>query len=238
MMNKYGLALFGCTLGLAGCSQQRVPEDWQLTTLLKRTEARASGADAIDAQAVGCLRAWSGDAELAKGLSVLVAGEDGRKRCRERVDGWLADATRNPAKFTFEEISTPETARRAMNLLEADLAAIPKPGSSEIPAALRKPPPIAKPRPADPNVDLGAAGAELAEAEALCQQAAAAANAPDASSGLRRFAPYCSQSLSRLRASMEALSKKGGTPAQLEGYASNARNLAQTAREILAAPPK
>jgi hypothetical protein len=238
MMNKYGLALFGCTLGLAGCSQQRVPEDWQLSALLKRADATPSGTDAIDAQAVGCLRAWSGDAELAKGLSVLVAGEDGRKRCRDRLDGWLADATRNPAKFTFDEVSTPAVARRAMNLLESGRTAVPEPGNSEIPSALRKPPPIAKPRPADPSVDLGAAGAELAEAEDLCRQAAQAAAAPDASSAVRRFAPYCSQSLSRLRASMEALSKKGGTPAQLEGYASNARNLARTAREILAAPPK
>jgi hypothetical protein len=208
-----------------------------LVTLLKRADATASGNDAVDAQAVGCLRAWSGDAELAKGLSVLVAGEDGRKRCRERLDGWLADATRNPAKFTFEEVSTPDVARRAMTLLGAGGVAAPRPGSSEIPAALRKPVPIAKPRPADPSVDLGAVGAELAEAEALCQQAAQAASAPDASSKVRRFAPYCSQSLSRLRASMEAVSKKGGTPAQLEGYASNARNLARTAREILAAPP-
>lgn len=236
-MNKYGLALLGCTLGLAGCSQPRVPEDWQLTALLQRDDANAPGKQAIDGQAVGCLRAWSGDAELAKGLSVLVAGEDGRKRCRERLEVWLADGTRNPAKFTFEEVSAPDSARRAMNLLEVDRVA-PKPGTGEIPAALRKPVPIAKPRPADPNVDLGASGAELAEAEALCLQAAQAASAADANAALRRFAPYCSKTLSRLRASMEAVSKKGGTPAQLEGYASSARNLANTAREILAAPPK
>lgn len=237
-MNKYGLALLGCTLGFAGCSAPRVPEDWQLTALLQRDDANAPGKQAIDGQAVGCLRAWSGDAELAKGLSVLVAGEDGRKRCRERLEAWIADETRNPAKFTFEEVSAPDSARRAMNLLESDRSAVQRPGSGEIPAALRTPAPIAKPRAADPGVDLGASGAELAEAEALCQQAAQAASAPDANAALRRFAPYCSKSLSRLRGSMEALAKKGGTPAQLEGYASTARNLANTAREILSAPPK
>lgn len=235
-MNRFAFALMAGTLGLAGCSSPRVPEDYQLSTLLQRDDAKAAGKRTIDAQAVGCLRAWSGDAELAKGLSVLVAGEDGRKRCRERLEGWLADGTRNPAKFTFDEIATPDVARRAADLLAADRAAVPTPGSGAIPPALRTPAPAAKPRPADPNVDLGAAGAELGEAEALCQQAVQAAKAPDARSGLRRYAPYCTGSLSRLRASMEALAKKGGSPEQMDAYASSARNLARTARELLAAP--
>ena len=237
-MKKHGLALFGCALGLAGCSQQRMPEDWQLVTLLKRANATASGNDAVAAQAVGCLRAWSGDAELAKGLSVLVAGEDGRKRCRERLDGWLADATRNPAKFTFEEVSTPDVARRAMTLLTARPSATPKPGTDEVPVALRKAGPVAKPRPADPNVDLGAAGAELAEAETLCVQAAQAAGAPGANRSLQRFAQYCGRSLQRLRASMETAARAGRKPEQLESYAVTARNLATNARELMAAPSK
>lgn len=237
-MNKYVLVPLACTLALAACSQPRVPDDAQLTTLLQRPDVRASDRSSIDALAVGCLRAWSGDAELAKGLSVLVAGEDGRKRCRARLDEWLADSTRNPAKFNFEEISAPAVAERAMDLLATRISAVPKPGSDEIPAALRKPGPVAKPRPADPNVDLGAAGAELAEAEALCLQTAQAGGAPGANNALQRFSQYCGRSLQRLRASMETAARAGRKPEQLESYAVTARNLANTARNLLAAPPK
>lgn len=152
-MNKHALVLLGCTFGLASCSQLRVPDDAQLATLLQRPDSRVAARVGIDALAVGCLRAWSGDAELAKGLSVLVAGEDGRKRCRARLDEWLADAKRNPAEFTFEEVSSPEVTRRAMALLEARRVAVPKPGD-DIPAALRKPGPVVKLRPPDPSVDL------------------------------------------------------------------------------------
>lgn len=235
-MNKHALVLLGCTFGLASCSQLRVPDDAQLATLLQRPDSRVAARVGIDALAVGCLRAWSGDAELAKGLSVLVAGEDGRKRCRARLDEWLADAKRNPAEFTFEEVSSPEVTRRAMALLEARRVAVPKPGD-DIPAALRKPGPVVKLRPPDPSVDLGAVGAELAEAEALCVQAAQASGAAGARDDLQRFAQYCGRSLQRLRASMEAAAKSGHTPQQLERYAVSARNLANTAREMLAAPP-
>lgn len=237
-MNKYVLVPLGCTLALAACSQPRVPDDAQLAVLLQRPDVRASDRPSIDALAVGCLRAWSGDAELAKGLSVLVAGEDGRKRCRARLDEWLADSARNPAEFDFDEISTPAVVRRAMGMLAAHAAAAPKPGTEEIPAALRKPEPFAKPRPADPNVDLGAVGMELAEAETLCTQAAQAASAPGANPSLQRFARYCGRNLQRLRASMEAAAKAGRKPEQLEGYAVSARNLANAAREVMAAPPK
>jgi hypothetical protein len=206
-----------------------------LATLLKRPDERASARGGIDALAVGCLRTWSGDAELAKGLSVLVAGEDGRKRCRARLDEWLADDTRNPASFTFDDISTPEVARRAMALLDSRVAAT-SPGTRDIPSALRKPGPVAKPRPADPSVNLGAAGAELAEAETLCEQAAKAGVAAGASDGLHRFAQYCGRSLQRLRTSMETAAKAGHKPEQLERYAVSARNIANTAREMLAAP--
>lgn len=238
MNTKHVLVPLGCTLALAACSPPRVPDDAQLATLLQRSEVRAADRSSIDALAVGCLRAWSGDAELARGLSVLIAGEDGRKRCRARLDEWLADAQRNPAQFTFDEVSTPEVARRAMDLLATPTPATLKPGTDEVPAALRRPGPVAKPRPADPNVDLGAAGAELAEAEALCTQAAQAGGAPGANNALQRFSQYCGRSLQRLRTSMESAARAGRKPEQLESYAVTARNLANTARDLLAAPPK
>lgn len=237
-MNKFAFALVAGTLGVAGCSSPRVPEDYQLSILLQRDDAKTAGKSAVDAQAVGCLRAWSGDAELAKGLSVLVAGEDGRKRCRERIEGWLADGERNPAKFTFDEIGTPEVARRAMALLDAPAG--PAAGTARIPDAPRKPAPVVKPRPADPSVDLGAAGAELAEAEQLCVQAAqkAQADGGGSRSSLQRYANYCGNRLQRLRATMEAAAKAGRKPEELAPYATSARGLAQTARDLLAAPPE
>ena len=240
-MNKSVFILVAGTLGLAGCSSPRVPEDYQLASLLQREDARASGTQAIDAQAVGCLRAWSGDAELARGLSVLVAGEDGRKRCRERLEVWLADNARNPAQFTFDEVGTPVVARRAMTLLGTESGEAPSPGAKRIPDALRKPVAVVKPRPADPNVNLGAAGAELAEAEELCTQAAQKAQegaADNPRSGLQRYANYCGTRLQRLRASMETAAKAGRKPEELESYAKSARGLATTARELMAAPPQ
>lgn len=238
-MNAFGWALLGGALAVAGCAKQRVPEDFQLRALLQREDAKAAGNQALDAQAVGCLRAWSGDAELAKGLTVLVAGEDGRKRCHDRMQGWLADSSRNPAKFTFEEVSTPDVARRAKALLDAQAGEVRAPGSGSVPEALRKPVAVVKPRAPDPSVNLGAAGAELAEAETLCTQAAEKAQADGGGprSALQRFAGYCGNRLQKLRATMEAAAKAGRKPEELEPYASSARGLATTARELLAAPP-
>lgn len=71
----------------------------------------------------------------------------------------------------------------------------------------------------------------------MCVQAAQASGAAGARDDLQRFAQYCGRSLQRLRASMEAAAKSGHTPQQLERYAVSARNLANTAREMLAAPP-
>jgi hypothetical protein len=88
-------------------------------------------------------------------------------------------------------------------------------------------------------VNLGAAGAELAEAETLCTQAAEKAQAAGGGprSALQRFAGYCGSRLQKLRATMEAAAKAGRKPEELEPYASSARGLATTARELLAAPP-
>ncbi|HEY6544855.1 MAG TPA: hypothetical protein VIZ64_08175 [Dokdonella sp.] len=239
-MKSCGWALLGGALAMAGCAKQRVPEDFQLRALLQREDAKAAGSQALDAQAVGCLRAWSGDAELAKGLSVLVAGEDGRKRCHDRLQGWLADSSRNPAQFTFEEVSTPDVARRAKALLDAQAGDVHPPGG-RVPDALRKQPvAVVKPRPADPSVNLGAAGAELSEAEILCTQAAqkAQADGAGARSNLQRFANYCGGRLQKLRTKMETAAKAGRKPEELDSYAASARGIATTARELLAAPPE
>jgi hypothetical protein len=240
-MTKLALLLCACLLGVAACSNDRVPDDAQLATLLRAERASpADPAAPLDALAVECLRAWSGDAELAEGLPPRVTGEPARTACRTRVQGWLGDQGRNPANFTFEEVSTPEVARRARALQQArEIAAATNPGSRQVPPALARPAsrpqaPMATPA---SNVDMGAAGAELADAESMCQQAAAAAAAQGARSNLQRFAKYCSSNLKRLRASMESVAKKGADDPRLEGYGKTARNLANTARNLLAAPP-
>ena len=239
-MTKLALLLSACLLGVAACSSGRVPDDAQLATLLRAERASpADPAAPLDALAVECLRAWSGDAELAKGLPARVTGEPARTACRTRVEGWLGDAARNPAKFTFEEVTTPEVARRARALQQArEIAAATNHAGRQVPPALARPTPRPQPMatPAS-NVDLGAAGAELADAESLCQQAASAAAATGARSNLQRFARYCSSNLKRLRASMESVAKNGADDPRLEGYGKTARNLANAARNLLAAPP-
>ena len=237
-MKKIHLILLGCILGVSACSHLREPDDAQLETLLHREDAiKADASASIDANAVGCLRAWSNEPELTQGLPVRIAGEDGRKSCRTRIDGWIADATRNPDKFSFAELSAPATVRRAMSLLDAHAASEKALGSSAIPSALtRRPVTLPRAPTPDPTVDLGAPGAELADAETLCQQIAAASAEPAASADLRRFAGYCGKSLSKLRRSMEASVKAGRKQADLEAFAVSARNMAHIARDLLTAP--
>jgi hypothetical protein len=236
-MNKLGLIVLGCTLGVAACSHLREPNDEQLSTLLQREGATAADAKAsIDANAVGCLRAWSDVPELTRGLPVRIAGEDGRKTCRTRIDGWIADAARNPDKFGFAELSAPDTVRRAMALLDAHAAIASAPGARGVPKELK--PAVIAPRPLpvpDPTVDLGAPGVELREAETLCQQTEAASAAADANRNLKRFASSCGRTLRRLRQSMETSAKSGRTPEKLEPLAITARNMANNARDLLAA---
>lgn len=228
-----------CALGVIACSQLREPDDAQLATLLQGDHANAADANApLDSRTIECLRAWSGDADLLKGMAMRYAGEDGRKSCRTTLDGRVADAGRNPDRFTFAEISAPKVVRRAIELQQARRpAAVADTPTREIPAALRNPRPartgFAAP---DPNVDLGTAGARLQEAETLCLQTQQAAADPAADSGLKRFAGYCMGSLRKLRTTLEASARNGRTPEQLQSLADSADNIANVARELLAAP--
>lgn len=235
-MNKLLPLAALAALGLAACSQLRTPDDAQLTTLLASEHANPAETNApLDARSIECLRAWSGDAELLKGLSVRYAGEDGKRTCRTALDARLAEAARNPDKFTFAEVTAPETVRRAVALQESrKLAALANPAQHQPPAALTQPRlPSAKLVPPDPNIDLGIAGTRLKEAEDLCLQAQQAAGSDD---DLKRFATYCTSSLRRLRSNMETSARKGLGAEQLDAYARSADSLAVTARELLAAP--
>jgi len=238
-MNKLGLCtVIGMLCLTAACSRLREPTDAQLANLLVVERANPADAKApLDTMAIECLRSWSGDADLLKGLSMRVAGEDGQKTCRGKLDGLLADTARNPDKFSFEEVTAPKVVRRAMDLQNARRqAALADPARRQAPPALTQPRPAA---PAnlgtpDPNVDLGAAGSELQEAENLCLQAQQAATAPDAHQRLKSYAAYCVGTLKRLRATMEQAARNGRGQAELGSIAASATNLANTARTVLA----
>jgi hypothetical protein len=240
-MNKLGLCtVIGMLCLTAACSRLREPTDAQLATLLTGASPAAANAP-FDTMAVECLRSWSGDADLLKGLSMRVAGEDGQKTCRGKLDGLLADTARNPDKFSFEEVTAPKVVRRAMELQNARRLAAAADNRNQIPAALtgagagataaRPPATLATP---DPNVDLGVSGTELREAETLCTQAQQAAADPQAKSGVKRFAAFCAGNLRKLRNSMEQAARSGQGQERLSAIAVSAKNIANTARQVLA----
>ena len=237
-MNRLILAAVAGLLLLAGCAGPRELDDAQLVQLLRSDNARPDDATApLDRPAVECMRAWSGDAELMRGLSVRYAGEDGKKSCRTQLEIRIQDEVRNPHNARFEDLTNPATVRRAMALLDARKAAAVQPAAA--PAMPSAHPPaapggfkdqLATP---DPSVDLGAAGARLQEAEALCLEVRGqAATRPD----LKRFADFCGGSLRRLRTTLQESARRGAAPDKLAEIANSADNVARTARELLAAP--
>ncbi|MBN8727664.1 MAG: hypothetical protein J0H15_08160 [Xanthomonadales bacterium] len=238
-MNRLILAAIAGLLLLAGCSGPRELDDAQLAQLLRSENARPDDAGApLDRPAVECMRAWSGDAELMRGLSVRYAGEDGKKACRTQLEIRIQDEARNPHNARFEDLTHPATVRRAMALLDARKA-------SSQPAAAPAMPPARPPAAPggfkdqlgtpDPSVDLGAAGARLQEAEALCLEVRGQVAArPD----LKRFADFCGGSLRRLRTTLEQSARRGAAPEKLAEIATSADNVATTARNLLAAPPR
>jgi hypothetical protein len=241
-MNKLGLSALICVLcATAACSRLREPTDAQLGALL--IGERANPADVntpLSVGAIECMRSWSGDADLLKGLSMRVAGEDGQKTCRGTLDGLLADTARNPDKFSFEDITAPKIVRRAVELQKARRAAATT-APQQIPPALvgtnpvansaRAPDTLAAP---DPNVELGVSGSELQEAEQLCLQTQQAATDPQAKDGLKKFAAFCMRNLRTLRNSMENSARHGQGQERLAAIAVSATNLANAARQVLA----
>jgi hypothetical protein len=236
MMNKFVLTTLACAIGAVACSHLREPSDTQLATLLRSERAQPTDANALlDASAIDCLRAWSGDAELAKNLAPRFATEEGKKGCRAQLDTWIVDPARNPDKFAFADISASKTVHRAIDLQTARRTAmLANPASHQIPAALIRPAAPQAPRAPDPTVDLGAAGMELKDAETLCQQTQQAAATAGASPGLTGYARYCSGNLRQLRTSMEQAAHSGQSSARLDALAKSATTMANIARKQLA----
>lgn len=238
-MTKIRMGVLFCVLGVAACAKHE-PTDAQLLTLLQTERAAATGVKKLDAGAVTCLRAWSGDAELTSGLATGQVSEDGKKTCRVRIDQWIADAARNPEHFSFDDIATPPVVRRVFAMQKAEQVAMLKdPARQDVPPGLMAPAPaqLAKMRAPNPNIDLGVSGAKLAEAEDLCKQVQQAAVGAPANSALARFSAYCVGSLGKLRGSMEGVASSGAT-AKLSMLDQSAENLANTARNLLSTVEK
>lgn len=244
-MKKILFVAIACAIGASACSGTREPTDAQLGTLLRSERADPADAKAqIDALAVECLRAWSDDKELLNNLPMRSAGETGRKSCRARIDGWIADPTRNPDKLTFAEISTPKSVRMAMGLQSARNVASPgnaveMPNDQQrIPAALTRPtsaPAGAYVAPVS-NIDLGAASMPMQQAESLCEQASRAIAGGNTNPRIVSYAKFCATSLPKMRSSMEQFSQAGNTRA-MESLAQSAENMANAARDALAESP-
>lgn len=232
-MNKFCLPLCACVLALGACTRLHVPTDAQLTQLLRNERAAADDPKApIDRTALDCLRAWSGDSELMQGLSPALVDEAGRKNCRVRVDGFIADSTRNTAQLTFDDVSATATVKRAVALARehapAPAAMAPRTAATPVAAAPIQPP-------AQPKVDLGAYGADIQDAEAQCRKVQEEAAAPGASPRITGFAKFCGKSLARLRNTMETVMLSGGNVEKLRSANESARNLANHARMALGA---
>jgi hypothetical protein len=219
---------------LAGCHHRGEPSDAQLTKLLRSPSAAPSDPRApIDPVAVDCLRAWSGDAELTKALSAPAASDNVKKACRVRVEGWIADAARNPDKLTFDDVSAPPTVRQAVALMQQHRATAALPGNGDAPPAgmMRPKPPAPVPTLPRGPVDVSSAAAGLTELDGLCKQAKDAAasgnNAP-----IARYAPMCDRRIALMRQRVEQLQKDGGTTREAEIINDNVHRMLVFGRQL------
>jgi len=234
--NRMGIAVVAaCVLGLGACNRTRDVSDTELTTLLRVERASATDPKApLDAGAINCLRAWSGDADLIKELQPASAGEAAKASCKPKIDGWLADATRNPDKLSFKDVSAPPAVRRAAVLLGEHQ---PTQLTGELPSKTAAPPAAMMPAPphaplATNSPALGTAVSTINELDDLCTRAKqqGAAGGPNAQT-VTRYANYCQQSVLRLRSRVTAL-EASGDPKQAQALADNAQRLLDVGRRL------
>lgn len=198
-------AIGACVLILAGCSGKADGlTDAELAKLL-HTDGQPDYR--VDADAVLCLRAWSGEAALQDGLPADYHG-DRKDECRRIVQGWLDDPARNPQQLMFTDLAKPKPARRAIALL----AALPPLANAQAAAV---PPPPAMPAPAAPVVaDTFKPTGETVEqrfnsaaeeVDYLCQQARQTIERSGLADGeLTRRVNECVKTAGELRAQMSA----------------------------------
>jgi hypothetical protein len=202
-MKRLAFLAAACVLGTSACSTH-APTDAELVTLLHREGAVDANAP-LDAGAVQCLRTWSGDASLTRDLAPAVLADAAKARCRGALDGWIADAKRNPAKFDFAQVSSPEVTRRAMALLAAHAPA----GEAAHAAAAATAPaatPRTRPEPGPgPEIE-----APLARASDLCEEAKSLTATDKSDVRLNRFVEYCASApAAATRASVDRMKAAG-----------------------------
>jgi len=234
-MSKVVVLAAACIAGLAACDRARDVSDVQLTQLLRAERASAQDPRApLDSSAVDCLRAWSGDADLAKTLPPAASDEAAKKACKPKVDAWIADANRNPDKFRFQDVSAPPTVKRAVALLAEHRSV-----ASNMPSATDKPPaalmrPTAPAAPVDTGpIDLSAATAALDELDGLCQKAKEAAASGATNQPIARYASYCENRISQMRTRVSMVAQHGDAK-QAKMVTDNAQRVLEVGRQLAA----
>jgi hypothetical protein len=220
---------------LTACNFSDVPSDVQLKRLLHSERATATDPDpALDVAAVKCLRAWSGDVELTSALPPSLTDEAGKTNCRKRIDAWIADATRNPDKLRFEDISIPPSVKRLTALLDEQRG---KP-TEHVPSASDRPPSMAaksSSTPAAPAgpVDMTAATAAVDELEHLCQTMKDTVARGGASQSAIAYAGYCDKRITLLRTRISTVEQQGNA-VQAQMMTTNVQRTLEVAKQISA----
>jgi hypothetical protein len=221
-----------CIGAMTACNRTHALSDIQLTQLLHTERSSATDPSApLDPQAVDCLRAWSGDIELSGALSPAATSEAGKTACRQRIDGWIADATRNPDKVKFEEASSPASVRRAIKLLADHRLAV----APRMPSAMDRPPAAlgnTLPAPVSSGpVDLTAAATAVDELDGLCQKAKKAAASGDTTQPIGRYASFCEKRIEQLRTRISIIQQNGNAK-QAQMLSDNVRRTLEMAHQI------
>jgi hypothetical protein len=222
---------------LAACHHAKAPTDAELTSLLRVQNSQPTDLRApLDPAAVECLRAWSGDADLTRSLAVQW-NDAVKQNCRKRIDGWIADATRNPDKLSFEDVSAPPSVRQAIALMQQHRGAV-----STLPAKTDQPPAMmmgqkaAAPPTTLPKgpVDVTGATAGLKELDGLCKQAKDAA-ASGSTTPIARYATMCDRRIAQLRDRVNELATNGGTTREAEMVSDNVHRMVMFGRQLATA---
>jgi hypothetical protein len=240
-LSRLALCALGVSaLGLAACSG-KTPTDAQLTQLLRAERSAPSDPKApLDIAAINCLRAWSGDIELSAALPPAANGDAFKQACKARLDGWLADATRNPDKLAFDKVSKPPSVKRAMALMTehqmGNAAAAHTPSADERPPALlTRGPNAAQATAQEGPADMTEAIAAVDQLDGLCQKAKAQAATGDPAQPLARYAGFCDKRIEQMRTRI-AMLQQHGSPQQAQNMTNNAQRMLTMAKQIEAQP--
>ncbi len=220
-----------CLAGVSACHRAREFQDAQLTRLLRTDRAIATDPQApLDQGAVDCMRAWSGDVDITKGLPPAAVADATKSMCRQRVDRWIADADRNPDKITFDELTRPPTVRQAEALLmqHRSVARMPTPNDRPPPTLMQAPGPVDNNA---PPADVTAASAAVTELDGYCQKAKQAAASSETSQQVGRFASYCDKRIDQLRTRISML-QQHGTAQQVQALVDNVQRTIAVARQV------